>query len=307
MFQKAVRKKSFLRLGLTGPSGAGKTYGALQIAKGIGGRIAVIDTEAGSASLYSHLADFDVLNLAPPYKPERFIQAIEAAQQAGYTTLIIDSLTHEWTGSGGVLELVDEVAKAHTRGNTWAAWALLTPRHRALVDCILRSQMHLICTLRSKTETAQVEDNGRKKVVKLGLKAETRDGFEYELGVVLDIIHDGHFAVASKDRTGLFTGKDPKAITPETGKLLLDWLNSGAEPSPQPAPEPAAPKPQPVTPEQLKALGDEIKAFCAATGKTPGEVAEEIKSRFGVATSKDLTSDQAGQAIHDLIVARDAK
>jgi hypothetical protein len=228
MFQKATRKTAKLRLGLTGPSGSGKTYGALTIARELGTKIACIDTEHGSASLYSDMADFDVMELSPPYSPERYIAAIKEAEKAGYEVLIIDSATHEWNGAGGVLELLDEIARAKFKGNTWSAWNEMTPRHRKFIDTILQSSMHVITTLRSKTETAQVEENGRKKVVKLGMKAEQRDGIEFELTVVLDLTHDGHYAMASKDRTRLFAG-DPKPISAETGRKLLDWLNSGAK------------------------------------------------------------------------------
>lgn len=228
MFQKAMRKTAKLRLALTGPSGSGKTHGALVIAKELGSKIACIDTEHGSASLYADMADFDVLELSPPYSPERYIAAIKEAEAAGYDVLIIDSVTHEWNGAGGILEILDEVAKAKFRGNTWSAWNELTPRHRKFIDAMLQSKMHIICTGRSKTETAQTEENGRKKVAKLGMKTEQRDGFEFEFTVVLDLIHDGHYAMASKDRTRLFAG-DPKPITPDTGKRLLAWLNSGEE------------------------------------------------------------------------------
>jgi hypothetical protein len=234
MFQKAERRKAKLRLGLTGPSGSGKTWGALLIAKGIGGKIAVIDTERGSASLYTNLVDFDVLELSPPYTPERFIDALKAAEAGGYDTVIVDSITHEWSGVGGCLELVDKVAAAKFKGNSWSAWNEVTPRHRNLLDAILRSPLHVVVTMRSKTETAQTEENGRKKVVKLGMKAEQRDGFEYEMTTVLDITHEGHFALASKDRTGLFGG-DPKPISEKTGAMLRDWLESGAEPLPSAA------------------------------------------------------------------------
>lgn len=233
-FQKAERKKAKLRLAITGPSGSGKTWGALQIAKGLGGKIAVIDTERGSASLYTHLAEFDVLELGAPYAPERFIQAIHAAEQAGYDVLIIDSASHEWNGVGGCLELVDQIAQAKFRGNSWSAWNEITPRHRAFLDAMLRSPMHIIATMRSKTETAQTEENGRKKVVKLGMKSEQRDGVEYEFTTVIDLTHDGHFAVASKDRTGLFAG-DPRPLTEQTGRDFADWLESGAEPLPSAA------------------------------------------------------------------------
>lgn len=229
-FTKAVRQKAKLRLALTGPSGSGKTYGALKIAKGIGGKIAVIDTEKGSASLYSHIANFDVLELDPPYTPERFIEAINAAEKAGYEVLVLDSITHEWSGVGGCLELVDEVAKARYRGNSWSAWNDITPRHRAFLDALMRTSMHVVATMRSKTETSQTEGpNGKKQVVKLGMKAEQRDGAEYEFTTVLDIVHDGHFAVASKDRTGLFADKDPQKITEKTGADLLNWLECGVE------------------------------------------------------------------------------
>ncbi len=108
----------------------------------------------------------------------------------------------------------------------------MTPRHRAFIDAMLQSNMHIIATGRSKTETTQQEGtNGKKGVVKLGMKTEQRDGFEYEFTVVLDIIHDGHFAVASKDRTGLFSG-DAKAITEATGAKLLAWLEAGVDVAP---------------------------------------------------------------------------
>lgn len=244
-FQKAQRIKARLRLGITGPSGSGKTLGALMIAKGIGGKIALLDTERGSASLYAEPVRltggalwqppaFDTQDLEPPYAPERFIEKIKEAEAAGYDILIIDSTTHEWNGIGGALELVDQIAGAKFRGNSWSAWNEMTPRHRAFIDAMLRSPMHIIATMRSKTETAQTEENGRKKVVKLGMKSEQRDGIEYEFTTVLDITHGGHFALASKDRTGLFGG-DPTPISEETGQRLMDWLESGAVPLPTPA------------------------------------------------------------------------
>ena len=234
-FTKAVRKRAKLRLALTGPSGSGKTYGALMLAKGIGGKIAVIDTEHGSASLYSHLVDFDTLELKAPYSPERYIEAIKAAEKAGYDVIVIDSTTHEWSGSGGCLEINEKTAQAKFRGNTWSAWNDTTPRHRAFIDAMLQANAHVIATGRSKTETSQVDDGSRKKVVKLGMKTEQRDGFEYEFTVVLDLIHDGHYATASKDRTGLFAG-DPTVIGTKTGAMLREWLESGAEPAPEPKP-----------------------------------------------------------------------
>lgn len=229
-FQKAERKKSKLRLALTGPSGSGKTYGALLTAKGIGGRIAVIDTEKGSASLYSDIVDFDVLELSAPYTPERYRQAVQLAVNNGFNVIIIDSITHEWSGAGGCLELNDEIAKAKFKGNTWSAWSETKARHRALIDDLLACPAHIIVTMRSKTETAQAEVNGRKQVQKLGMKAEQNDGIEYEFTTVLDLIHDGNFAQPSKDRTGLFPPNgNPFRLSVEIGQKLVEWLESGVD------------------------------------------------------------------------------
>ena len=253
MFKPATRAKSKLRLAITGPSGSGKTYGALQVAKGLGGRIAFIDTEHGSASLYSHLVAFDVLDLAPPYSPQRFIAAMQAAEAAGYDTIIIDSITHEWSGKGGCLEMNEATAKAQFRGNTWSAWSVTNQHHQAFIDAILRSKCHVIACARSKTETAQTDDGNRKKVVKLGMKTEQRDGIEYEFTTVLDLVHDGHTINATKDRTGLFAGRFDR-LTPDTGKMLLDWLNSGTEPLPDEPRQQAMPPVQ-ASAAQLKAAG----------------------------------------------------
>jgi hypothetical protein len=306
MFQKATRQQARLRLGITGPSGSGKTYSALLLARGIGGKIACIDTEQGSASLYAHLADFDTLNLEPPYRPERFVEAVRSAEAAGYNVLVIDSITHEWNGSGGCLELVDEVGRAKFRGNNWSAWSEVTPRHRAFLDAVLHSKMHVIVTLRSKTETAQVEDGGRKKVVKLGMKSEQRDGFEYELTTVLDLSHDGHFATASKDRSGLFSDKDPERITTETGKRLLAWLNSGATPAPETAPAPAPVQvieagPVLVTDATLKAMtGLIVRAKNLGIIENAETYRQQLRSTYLVQSARDLTQEQADEVIAGL-------
>lgn len=230
-FTKAERKKSKLRLALAGPSGSGKTYGALLVAKGLGGKIAVIDTEKGSASLYSDLVDFDVLELEPPYSPSNYVSAVKLAEKCGYDVVIIDSITHEWTGSGGCLEMNEETAKAKYRGNTWSAWNDTKAKHRVFIDALLSCQAHIIVTMRSKTETAQVEVNGKKQVQKLGMKSEQNDGIEYEFTTVLDLIHDGNFALPSKDRTGLFAPDcNPFKLSEDIGRKLAEWLDSGKNP-----------------------------------------------------------------------------
>lgn len=225
-FRKAKRSATKLRCLIKGPSGSGKTYGSLLLAKGLGGRVVVIDTEAGSSDLYDGLADFDVYDLAAPFAPEHYAHALDECAAAGFDVVIIDSISHAWNGRGGCLEIVDDLARAKYRGNSWSAWADITPRWRSLIDAILQHPAHVICTGRSKTETAQVEDNGRKKVAKLGMKLEARDGLEFEFTAVLDLIHDGHYATAEKDRTGVFSG-DPKPLTAEAGQRMAEWLAGG--------------------------------------------------------------------------------
>jgi hypothetical protein len=168
------------------------------------------------------MCDFDALNMQPPYAPERFIAAIQAAEQAGYNVLIIDSATHEWNGSGGCCEINEQLAQARYKGNTWSAWSETTPRHRAFLDSIVQSGLHIIITMRSKTET--VQEGG--KVRKVGMKDEQREGAEYELTLKFELDHGSHLANATKDRTRLF--RDPVEITVDTGRKLLTWLESGA-------------------------------------------------------------------------------
>jgi hypothetical protein len=223
-FTKATRKRAKLRLAVAGPSNSGKTTGALEIATGLGGKTALIDTERDSASLYGEDYDFDAMRLDPPYSPERFIEAIHVAEKLGYDVLIIDSSSHEWNGSGGCLEINENSAVAKYRGNTWSAWSETTPRHRAFIDAMLQSSMHIICTMRSKTETVQGDD---KKVRKIGMKSEQRDGMEYEFTVMFEIEHSSHLAQATKDRTRMFGG-DPFHVTADVGRKLLAWLEGGA-------------------------------------------------------------------------------
>lgn len=222
--KKATRKAVKLRLNLSAPSGAGKTYSALKLAKGLVGdweKVAVIDTENGSASLYSHLGDFNTIDLLPPFTPEKYIEAIQLCEKSGIEVIIIDSSTHEWTT---LLEENELLAQSKFRGNTWSAWSQTTPRHDRFLRAVLNSSCHVITCTRSKMETVMGDD---KKVKKVGLKDLQREGWEYELTVSLTIDRDTHYAISSKDRTNLFEGKNPFLITEETGSLIADWCNSG--------------------------------------------------------------------------------
>lgn len=224
MFKPACKKQQKLRLLLEGASGSGKTYSALLIAKTMGKKIAVIDTEKGSASLYDKLANFDTCELTPPFTPEKYIEAIKEAEKAGYEVLIIDSITHEWSGKGGCLDLQTGL------GGRYQDWAKVTPRHNAFIDAILQSNLHIIATARTKTDYEMTESNGKKKVEKVGLKTEQRDGLDFEFTLVFRI-NENHIASATKDRTSLFNGKEA-VINEETGHILLDWLNDGKKPVP---------------------------------------------------------------------------
>lgn len=231
--RKATRKKAKLRLGLSAVSGAGKTMSALLIASGMTtwDKIALIDTENGSGDLYSHLGDYNVITLTAPFTPERYIQAIKSCEDAGMEVIIIDSITHEWDGKGGILEIHGKMT-----GNSFTNWNTVNPRHTAFINSILESKCHVITTVRRKQEYELSKDSqGKSQVNKLGMKEVTREGWEYEVtaNLELDINHN---ATSSKDRTGLFDGKPAFTPSAETGKMLLAWCEMG-EDVPQPVKE----------------------------------------------------------------------
>jgi len=222
--KKATRKQVKLRLNISAPSGAGKTYSALRMANGLCGdwsKVAVIDTENGSASLYSHLGEFNTIDLTPPFTPEKYIEAINACVAGGMEAIIIDSSTHEWAC---LIEENELLAQSKFRGNTWSAWSQTTPRHDKFINAVLHCPVHVITCTRSKMETVMGDD---KKVKKVGMKDVQREGWEYELTISLNIDRDTHLAIPSKDRTNLFEGKNPFLITEETGKQIAAWCNSG--------------------------------------------------------------------------------
>jgi nucleoside-triphosphatase THEP1 len=225
-FTKATRAAAKLRLGLIGPAGSGKTMSALRIAHGLGGRVAVIDTERGSARLYSgeRGLEFDVLELET-YEADKFIAAIGQAEAAGYDVLIIDSLSHAWAGRGGILEFVDNAAK-RSGGGSFSGWRDATPRHNQLVDAILGAKLHIICTLRSKVEHVIETVNGRTQVRKVGLQPVQRDGLEYEFTVVGDVTQD-HELIVTKTRAAWLKDQIIREAGEDLGQQLAAWLSSG--------------------------------------------------------------------------------
>jgi hypothetical protein len=223
---KAQRRKAKIRLGFSSVSGGGKTYSSLIVAKGLVGdwdKVYIIDSENHSADLYAHLGGYNVNPIAPPFTPEKYVEAIKECERAGAEVIIIDSISHEWNGKGGCLEIVESL------GGKYQDWAKVTPRHQKFVDAILQSTCHVFTCVRRKQDYEMTKDmNGKIKIEKGGLAEITRQDFEYELTVNLEMDYN-HNATASKDRTGLFMGKPSFTPSEQTGKIILEWCESGEE------------------------------------------------------------------------------
>lgn len=219
--RKSERSKAKIKMALQGPSGSGKTMSAILIAQGLTNgnlnKVAIIDTENGSADLYAHLGKFNVLTLDNPHSPERYIEAIEVCEKAGMEVIILDSISHCWDF---LLDYHSSLA-----GNSFTNWNKITPRQKAFVDKILNSNSHIIATMRVKQDYVLSEKNGKMVPEKVGLKAIQRDEISYEFTIVFDI-DSKHFATSSKDRTLLFEGKPQFIINTQTGKKILNWCNS---------------------------------------------------------------------------------
>ena len=212
--QKASRKKAKIKLCLQGPSGSGKTYSALLLAFGLcndWSKIAVIDTENHSAELYSHLGEYNVIQLESPFTPENYIKALQLCEQSGIQVIILDSITHEWEH---ILE-----SHASLTGNSFTNWQKVGLRHKSFMQAMLSSKAHIIATIRTKQDYVLNERNGKLVPEKVGLKAVQREGLDYEFTVVFDLNMKNN-AASSKDRTGVFF---------ETGRSLLKWCNEGKE------------------------------------------------------------------------------
>ena len=201
--QTAERKQAKIKLGLLGPSNAGKTYSALLLAYSLCSdwtKIAVIDSENHSANLYAHLGKYNVLDIHAPFTPERYIEALKICEKASIEVIIIDSISHEWEGIGGLLE-----AHGNIKGNSYTNWNKITPRRNSFIQHLLQSPAHIIGTIRSKQDYVLSEKNGKIVPEKVGLKGITQDGFDYEFTLVLEL-DIKHNCTATKDRTSLFMG-----------------------------------------------------------------------------------------------------
>lgn len=347
-FQKARREVRRLRLAMFGPSGAGKTYSALRLATGLAepnGRIAVIDTEHGASALYADRFEFDMLTLDKA-GVDVMVQAIQAAAQAGYEVLIVDSLSHAWAE---LLEEIDTLARAKYGGNTWSAWSEGTPKQKRLIRAILSYPGHFIATMRAKTEWAiQTDNRGKVRPVRVGLAPEQGKGIEYEFDMLM-MIAESHEATIIKDRTGKYQDK-VLVVTEDFGRELRAWLEQGEAPAPrqdltengkQPEPrlgpepkaepvqsaEPVQAPERPMSPEALRAwlreqaaalyrqgfrFPDRIKGRGPIIGALEQLLGGEEERRtflewaFGKRSTKDL-GDHTMKALGDWMQARYTK
>jgi AAA domain-containing protein len=255
-FSRANKEQAKARIALTGPTGSGKTYTALVAATGLGERVAVIDTERGSASKYADEFTFDTLQLTS-FEPPALVEALAVAAHAGYEVLIIDSFSHFWSGSGGILEQVDNAAKRSGGGNSFAGWKEARPMERAMLDALLAYPGHVIVTMRTKTEyVVDTDERGRKVPRKVGLKPEQREGIEYEFDIVGDLDQENTLVI-SKSRAKALSGMVTRKPDARFAEAVLEWLDAGRPARTVPDYVAAATAPE-ATYEQLRALYEEV-------------------------------------------------
>lgn len=282
--QRATRKKAKARIGISGPSGSGKTYSALLLAFGLldgkeDPKVGVIDTEQHSAELYA--PDFDplggywVIPLEPPFTPQKYIDALRTFEEENFDVVIIDSLSHAWAGTGGLLDQHGKIVDSGI--NPFTAWREITPQHNTLVEAMLQSPCHIIATLRAKTEYVIQETDGKKTVVKVGMGPVQRDGMEYEFTTFFELSHN-HTCKATKDRTGLFDNQ-VFVITTETGKVIRDYLNTGEDVTAKVIEEVTRGLQEARTVEELKHVWDRYYKDMAKMSRAEVEPLVQLKNK----------------------------
>ena len=261
-FQKAKREQVWLKVLLSGASGSGKSYSALKIATGIAKQcnsgIAYIGTEGSRNKYYADEFDYDLLELEEPFECEKYIEAIDAAVQAGYKVLIIDSMTHEWKWLNDVHDKMP--------GNSFTNWGKLKPRHNKFMDKVLNSPIHVIATARGKDDWVLEEKNGKQVPKKVGMGQQQDKDISYEYTVSLMIAQDTHVASADKDNTKLFDGRF-EVLTEKDGIRLYEWANKGEVPTPKKE----KPKYEETTHDEadvLNGIHKEIIDYCNQLGGT---------------------------------------
>lgn len=305
-FQKAKREQIWLKVLLAGPSGSGKTYSALRLAKGIAnaanGKYAAIDTENGRIRYYANEFDFDDLQLEAPYTPEKYIEAIDDAVDAGYKVLIIDSITHEWDYC---IDIHDKMP-----GNSYTNWAKVTPRHDAFMEKVLQSPIHIISTVRGKDTYVLEEKNGKQVPKKVGMGYKQRDNTEYNYTLTFNIAQDTHIAEALKDNTHMFEGKYDM-LTERDGKALYDWANTGDVPVQKPKSNTAEPivtgnenKAGFSTPLE-KAISEinELAKELAGSGVTKAKISGVVKQISGSANYNKITELDVASEVYKALIS----
>ena len=288
-FVKAKREQVWIKAILVGPSGCGKSVGALRVATGLAkkcdSRVAYIGTEGSRDLYYASNYDYDLLQIEDPQTPEKYIEAIDAAVEAGYKVCIIDSLSHEW-------KTINDI---HSKmpGNSFTNWAPLKARHRAMIEKILYSPIHIIATARGKDTWVLEEKNGKQVPKKVGLGAEQSREISYEYTVSLVIDQSSHIATADKDNTGLFDGRY-EMLTEKHGEELYNWANSSDIPATLREPKKYDPA-EVTSEEQLASIKKEIITLCTDLGGTKNEQLME--------TLKKFTKSGNPNAIHEVSAA----
>ena len=228
IFSKATKGKKPVRLVLGGPSGSGKTFTALTFAKYLeefsGKPTAAVDTEHYRMSLYADKFNFDVNNWEPPFNPGKLTEVIKQTEKFGYGQLIIDSSTHFYNSTGGLLEIVSDAAKTRFGGNIYAGWAVGTPIQDELIDTIIRSGVHIICCVRAKQGYLETERNNKKYYEKKGMELQQRDSFEFDFdfSIMMDMDNNGF---VEKGMGFVPTGMYLKKPGENELKLILKSIN----------------------------------------------------------------------------------
>jgi len=256
-FAPATRSAAKARIALAGPSGSGKTYTGLSLACRLADKVAVVDTERGSASKYAGLNAWAFDTVTPnTFSPQSLTETLAVAAGEGYGCILIDSLSHYWMGVDGMLEQVDRRAKG---GNNFSGWKEARPDERRMIDALVSYPGHVIVTLRVKTEyVIEENDRGKKVPRKVGLRPEQREGIEYEFDVIGDLDLDNTLSV-SKTRIPMLHGAVIAKPGPELAETIRDWLADGEETTGPLAYRAEALDPA-VTVEQLRTLHDTVKA-----------------------------------------------
>lgn len=230
-FKKAIRENIWAKILEIAPSGGGKSYGALRLGTGLVNslskdtgneeRIAYIGTEGSRDKYYADEFDYDLLQITPPYTPEKYIDAIDEALDSGYKVIIIDSITHEWTGKGGLLEVHSKMS-----GNSYTNWSKITPRHEKFMEKILDSEAFIIATVRGKDKYVLEEQNGKQIPVKVGVGYQQRDDLEFLFTVAVTVDVATHYFTSVKDNTHAFENRND-VLTEKDGELIYKWATGG--------------------------------------------------------------------------------